>query len=254
MSTINLQSVELVSVIHTAPANGAPSSQDYYDGEVEKVTDLATLATFVNNTLLPMLNALPAAAAVGLLGTAIYSDTVNQDALVYDSLTNTPLAITDSLRVLFGMIQTTNTTMTNLSQQVAALQARLSASNQNDVSIALQGITSSLANQASQIQGLDNSFSAVQLLVGTEQYKSVTTGAVTASSSTTVTVSWATAFADNSYAVGYSLEDASGYLEIQSFTYESSGVGIIVTVKNTDSGAPHTGTIHATGTSNTATA
>ena len=57
MSTINLQSVELVSVIHTAPANGAPSSQDYYDGEVEKVTDLATLATFVNNTLLPMLNA-----------------------------------------------------------------------------------------------------------------------------------------------------------------------------------------------------
>jgi hypothetical protein len=67
--TLNLQDLELVSVLHTAPANGAPSSADYCDGETEKITDLATIAAFINGTLMPILNALASGADDGLEGT-----------------------------------------------------------------------------------------------------------------------------------------------------------------------------------------
>jgi len=162
MANLDLQSVELVSTLRTAPENGAPSSADYYDGELEKLTDLGTLAAFINNTLLPMLNALPDVAATGLLGTSCYSDISAQDPLVYDSSTDTPLMITDSLRVLYGQIQTVQTSITYLSQQVVSLQARLSASGQDDISIALQGITSTLANNSAQLISLANTVSNLQ--------------------------------------------------------------------------------------------
>src|SRR3569833_2848372 len=132
-TNLNLQSVELVSTLHTAPQNGAPSSADYYDGELEKITDLATLVSFINNVVLPMFNVLPASAATGLLGTSIYSDTQAQDSLVYDTLTNEPLTITESMRVVNGRLQTMSTSVVSLSQQVASLQARLSASGQDDI-------------------------------------------------------------------------------------------------------------------------
>jgi hypothetical protein len=159
-STLNLQDSKLVSVLHTAPANGAPSSADYVDGDLEKVTDLATITAFINGTLLPMLNSLASSASSGLLGTGIYTDTSAQDALVFNAATGNPLTIADSLRSLNGMIQAAQTQVTNLSQQVASLQARLSSSNQNDVALALQGITSQLAAQQAQITELANAVSA----------------------------------------------------------------------------------------------
>ena len=75
-----------------------------------------------------MLNALPSQASDGIIGTSIFTDTSSQDALVYDAATSESLTITQSLRLLYGMWQTLNTGLTNLAQQVAALQARLSAS------------------------------------------------------------------------------------------------------------------------------
>lgn len=244
-STVDLQNVELVSTLHTAPANGAPSSSDYYDGELEKVTDLAAIATFINDNLLPVLNALPALAATGLMGTAVYSDTTAQDALVYDSLTGDPLTITDSMRVLYGQIQTVQTAVTNISQQVSALQARLSASNQNDVALALQNITSSVAQYASQVTSLANSVSGMQQLIGTMMDASVQTPVIAVSSSVTVTINWSVPFADNTYVVTYGLNDNSGQLQITGFSYLAGGVGIQVFVKNNDLVNTHQGYVNA---------
>jgi hypothetical protein len=248
-ATINLQSLELVSVLHTAPANGAPSSSDYYDGELEKITDLASVAMFINNTLLPILNALPSAAATGLEGTSCYSDTANQDGLVYDSLTGNPLTITDSLRLLYGQVQTQQTLMTNLTQQVASLQARLSASNQDDIALALQNITNTQAQLAAQVRALNQSTSNLQGLVGSSSSASVLTPNITAGATESVNLLWPTAFADNTYTVSYSIEDASGYLQVKGFTYLPSGTGILVHVVNTDPAGIHQGTVQAIGLS-----
>ncbi len=253
MATLDLQTVELVSVIRTAAENGAPSSLDYYDGEIEKVTDLSTIVLFINNTLLPILNALPAAAVDGLLGTACYTDIANQDSLVYDELTGIPLTITQSIRLLGGQVQTMNTTLSNVSQQAASLQARLSASNQSDISQALNTITSVLATNTAQVQALATTIGSIQALVGTEQDLVVSTGAVAESGTTQITITWANPFPNNTYSFLSSMEDASGYLQIVSYAYQAAGVGVYVNIKNNDTGAAHTGNIHATGRANSAT-
>lgn len=243
--TLDLANVELVSTLHTAPANGAPSSADYYDGELEKVTDLTSIVTFLNNTLLPILNALAASAASGLLGTGVYSDTSAQDALVYDSLTGTSLTVTESMRVLYGQIQTLSTSLTNISQQVSALQARLSASNQNDVSLALQNITSSVAQNAAQVTALANSISSMQMLIGTMMDASIETPNIAPGGTEAVSVEWTEAFANNDYVVAYGLQDSSGFLQIMGFSYLPNGTGVLVYVKNNDTSNSHQGYVNA---------
>ncbi|HWT77511.1 MAG TPA: hypothetical protein VN648_01760 [Candidatus Methylomirabilis sp.] len=85
-----------------------------------------------------------------------------EDALVFNSATGTPLTLTDSLRTVYGLIQTVQTKVIDISQQVTALQARLSSSNQNDVALAMQDITSRLAAQQAQISELALAVSGLQ--------------------------------------------------------------------------------------------
>src|ERR1035441_2859494 len=131
--TVNLPSLELVSTLRVAPLNGPPSSNDYNDTDQETIIDLTTLLTFLNNILMPMLNTLAADADNGIEGSNIFGDTTSEEALFYNVLTEEPMVIADSLRFLYGQSQSIDTLIGNLGVQVAALQARLSSTNQNDV-------------------------------------------------------------------------------------------------------------------------
>ena len=71
MSTLNIQTIELASTLRTVPENGAPSSTDYNDTAREFLTDLATVAGIINDTVLPILNTLPATASGGLYGNSL---------------------------------------------------------------------------------------------------------------------------------------------------------------------------------------
>lgn len=246
MGSIGLSAIELTSIIRTAAANGAPSSLDYYDGELEKATDLSTIALFINNTLLPILNALPSQSTSGLLGTSCYSDIANQDPLVYDSSTGNFLTVTQSMRLLNGQLQTMQTTVINLTQQVSSLQARLSSTDQDDLSLALQNITTILATNSDQIQVLTTTIEGLS----TSGFGSVVTQetpTIDPESIESVAIMWPASFTNNSYMVSYSLQDSSGFLSILSFTYMSGGVGINVLVRNSDTAASHQGYVLAQG-------
>jgi hypothetical protein len=245
-NTIDIPTVELVSVIRSAPANGAPSSLDYYDSDLEKVTDLSSLALFINNTLLPIVNALSPLASSGLLGTSCYSDTANQDSLVYNNSTGQSLTITQSMRLLNGQLQIMQTVITNLSQQVTSLQTRLSSTSQDDLSLALQNITSVLATQSAEIQSLQLTVSTLNSTNFTTVIQE-TTGSISANSNATVSITWDSPFVDNTYMVSYALDDTSGYLSILSFAYVGTGTGINVLVKNSDTVNSHTGFVIAQG-------
>src|SRR5271156_3210312 len=100
-STIDLSSVTLTSTLRTAPMNGSISSSDYNSNQRESIVDFTSIVDFINNTLLPLLNALPAGALlpsqspVGVEGRTINSDTSNLTSLFYDSLNAQPLTISD---------------------------------------------------------------------------------------------------------------------------------------------------------------
>lgn len=164
MANLNLNTVELTSTLRTAPFNGAPSSSDFNEGQRETLVDLASLTSIINTTLLPLLNALsansllPIQDPVGIEGRTIWTDTSDQNTLFFDSLSNVPLSIADSIRILNGIITSIQQALNDQGVEVASLQARLASTNQNDISLALQSLSASLnqltvnqQNQAIQI-------------------------------------------------------------------------------------------------------
>lgn len=166
---MNIPSIELVSTIRSAPQNGSISSSDYNDSWAESLADLASLSSFVNDTLIPMLNGLsatiqssPTATPDGIEGRYLITDTSDTTTLFYDSLSGTPLSVADSLRILQGIITNTKTLVTNLNVQVTALQTQLSSTNQNDIAQTLQNFTTSLLAVTSQVTSNSQAISILQ--------------------------------------------------------------------------------------------
>lgn len=245
--TLSIPNLELVSTLRVSPLNGPPSSQDYNDGEQEKLVDLTTIVTFLNNTLLPMINTLITTAASGLDGSGLYSDMTSEEVIFFNSQTSQSLSVADTMRMLYGFIQSLQTAQSSIGVQIGTLQSRLASSNQNDISLALQGFTSNLNSLLGQLTSVQQAVSNLQLLAGTSLDAQTPTGTIPASSIETVVVNWSVPFSSNDYTVAYGIEDASGFLQITGFTYLPSGAGVQIHVMNNDPAASHQGTVHAVG-------
>lgn len=157
MGTLDLSTVELVSTLRQAPLNGPTNSQDFNDSQTEILADLASLSGFLNDILIPMLDGLSLdiqplnqTAPHGLEGRYIFSDTSDLSSVFFDSLSNEPLSIAESLRVLQGITQAVSVTVANLNVEVTALQTQLSSTNQNDIAQALQNIQADLLSLTAQ--------------------------------------------------------------------------------------------------------
>src|SRR5665213_818203 len=134
MPNLNIPTVELVSTLRAAPENGQTSSQDYNDSWTESLADLASLSGFINDILIPMLNGLsstiqPISVSTphGIEGRYLLSDTSDTTQVFYDNLTNQPLSVADSLRILNGILTSIQATVANLNVEVTTLQSELSA-------------------------------------------------------------------------------------------------------------------------------
>lgn len=163
MPNLPLPALELVSVKRTVPFNGSPSSQDYNDFQNETVVDLASLTSFVNGTLIPLLQVLPAlAASAGLEARAINTDSTDQSALCYNAKTATPLTISQSIKYLQTLFSSQQNTILDLSSQISVVQAQLSSTNQNNVSLAMQNFQTTLNNLVAQITAMQTEISLIQ--------------------------------------------------------------------------------------------
>ena len=63
MATLPLTSLALVSTQRTVPLNGSPTSPDYNDDQNDGLIDLTSIVSFINGTLIPLLQVLPSLAA-----------------------------------------------------------------------------------------------------------------------------------------------------------------------------------------------
>lgn len=124
--------------------NGSPSSSDYNESDRERLADLTAIVGYLNDTLRPLLSALPddalspAASPVGIEGQTVYADTSDTGPLFFNPLTSLPLRVADSLRMLNGMLTTFQTQLTDMGVSVSSLQSRLASTNQNDIALALR--------------------------------------------------------------------------------------------------------------------
>lgn len=238
---LNLNTVELTSTLRTAPLNGSPSSSDYNESQRENLVDLSAVAGFINNTLLPLLNALPAGGLlptqdpVGIEGRTIWTDTSDQSTLFFDSLDNIPLTIADTIRVINGIVTTMQQTLIDQGVEVASLQARLASTNQNDIALALQNLSSALNSVTVNQQIQNTSISQIQGTVIIAKQSTATT--IPAGSSANITITFDTPFDDDFYTVSLALEIPAGanpLVSLGGFKKTSTGVGIVVAVSNFD--------------------
>lgn len=248
---LNLVTVELSSTLLTAPLSGAPSSSDYNESQRNTLVDLATLADFINNQLLPLINALPAGALqptnfpVGIEGRTIWSDTSDQSALFFNTLASTPLTLADSLRLLSGTLTTMNQQLIDLGVEVATLQAQLSSTNQNDIALALQNLSASL-NQLTLNQDIQNTQITQIINDKAVTVRSSSTN-VPAGLTVTVSLAFATAFNDDFYTVTTSVEVLDGpapLVSVGGFHKNSVGLGLTASVSNFDT-VSHNVIVHA---------
>ena len=241
MATLPLTPLALVSTQRTVPSNGSPSSQDYNDDQNDGLIDLTSLVSFINGTLIPLLQVLPSlAAAAGLEGRAINTDSTNLTALCFNALTLTPLTVAQSLNYLQNLQTNLQSQITGLSTQVAVLSSQLSSTNQNDISLALQNFQSVLNTTTATLNALQTSVN--NTAATTSQ---VATPSIAASNMRV----WLSAGPLLSQATTTPLlsrwKMLHGLPDDRFLVLQRRRSGLTVKVTNTDPAAAHTGTIHA---------
>lgn len=248
MSTLDIESLDLISTLRKAPLNGSPTSADYNDSQRELLADSASLASLVNDKILPLLNALSLTALtpteIGIEGRTIFSDTSDNSQLFFDSTQVKSLTLAESLRLLDGMLTVQRQQLIDMGIEVASLQATLASTNQNDIALALQNLSGSLNTITIRLAGLTTDMANISSAA--LQSTRFVTASITAGASQTFDIPWPVPYGDDNYTVIVSMQDGTGSLTIVSFTYTSPiGSGISVIVRNTDTTLPHAGTIHA---------
>lgn len=251
-TTVSITPVDLTSAERVAPVNGPLSSSDYNESTLEILSDLATIASFINQVALPLLSTLAAAAQqptqqpVGIQGSTIFTDTSDATPLFLDPATGQPLVIADSLRSVSGMLDTYTTQLNDLQVQVQTLQQRISSSSLNDVALTLQNFGESLSTLNGAVKSVQSQITTLSNGAAKVQVTRVVTGSITVASVGSVTVDWPTPYVDDNYTVtGLALEEATSDLEIVGFTRITGGAGITVLVQNSNQSTAFSGTVHA---------
>jgi hypothetical protein len=250
--TLDLQTVELESVLRPTGLNGAPGSADYNASAAETLMDLTTITEILNTQILPLLNALragaalPTASPIGIQGSTVLTDTTDLTSLCYDASTSLPLCIADSLRVLNGQNASIQTLVNNLSVQVQSLSTSLSTTGQNDIASAVSNMYVLIATIQAQISALQGATGGTTASLGNLQSQLVSTSPIYPGAIDSIPVIWASAFPDNTYSVSYALNDDTGNLVIDSYSYLPTGTGISVRVRNTSTTATVEGIISVT--------
>lgn len=249
-NTVNLDTVELVSVQRVAPQFGAVSSSDFNAYNLEVLTDLASLADKLNSQILPLVNALlagallPSESPVGIEGRTMIADSSDSSSLFFDSLNNVPLSLADSLRRLNNMLASFQQQVTDMSISVGALQSQLSSDNRNDIAIALQNLVNTIATLTAAQNSLALEVTGIQASLSKTKTGRFALSSV-ASGTSTANISWPVAFLDNNYSVTLSIQDSTGAVSIKDFSYQAMGVGITVTLNNSSGSPVTTALLHA---------
>lgn len=249
MATLSLQTVELTTSESTAPLNGPPSSADYNEYQRSVLVDLSAISDMINDIVLPLIQVLDSSALgtvnIGIQGSTVYSDTSDQTDTFFDQISEQPLVVADSLRLLRALITQLQNKINNIAIQIASLESKTTSINQNDIASSLASLVSQINNltlavssNATEINDLGSQISSVN---GSQEL----TGSIPAKATITVPVTLTSPYSDNNYTVSLAVQDPTGMLEILSFTYQTGGTGVNVLVRNNSSTTALTGTVNA---------
>lgn len=242
---MTLNPIDLTTTLRTVPRNGAPSSLDWNDSFREILGDLSVLATFLNEQVQPILQALPTTASAGLDGSSVYANKISEEALFRNPFTNEPYTVADVFTALQKTQSALIATNQDLQAKVNQLQTRFSASSQNDTTRVIQTFADRLNAAELALSEVLASAQASLAKVNRIQHVRLATGTITANATATLTITWPVSYGSNAYTVSLALQQAQSDLTISRFDYiNTDGTALQVVVKNNTS-QDRSGTVHA---------
>jgi hypothetical protein len=151
MSNLSIPTAELVTTMRTVPKNGAPSSDDYNATNREILADLATISSILNDSILPVLNALPDTAAQGLDGRAMYAGLDSANSLFYSASAARYVTVAEVLISLATADSDVLLKLNDLGARVISLQSKLASTSQNDILSSVQAFSDQVRQVQSQL-------------------------------------------------------------------------------------------------------
>jgi len=203
-TNLDLPTVELTTVVAKVPLNGSPSSSDFNAFQEEVLNDLAEICNLVNEQILPVINALPTAAASGLDGSTAYASRSIDSPLFHDQNGNFYL-VSDVLSSLSNAQQSLSASMDSVNAQILALQTRLATTNQNNLQNSVQALQNSVLSIQTTLNSMAASVSSATLAASNFRGLSLPFTALPAGINP-VTVLFSPPFADNNYTPTFSIE------------------------------------------------
>lgn len=248
MSNLSLEQVDLISTQRVAPKNGAPSSMDYNDSAREVLRDLVSLTEFINESLIPILAALPEDAKDGLTGaTLLANPSETSNAVFYDDRAGRPYTVAEVMKNLVSSNGTAQQKISDLTAKVAKLQTMLATTGQTDIIASVQSFADQIRNLGAMLNTVKASLAAYEARF--QQTKAVRLEIPSMDSHNTqeVDVSWDIPYRSNDYTAVSSIEDPTGGLQISGWNKLSDGRGIHVTVYNASNGTIEGAILHVIG-------
>jgi hypothetical protein len=239
MSDLSLSSIELVSSLRTAALNGPPSSSDYNTFQSEVLSDLTSLANFIDEIVNPLLNTLPAAAVQGLDGGKMYADRTVSTPLYQDANGNF-YTVSQVLAALSAAQGSVTQQVANISASVTLLQTRLATTQQNDLRAAVQTMRDTVSTLTVNLTAAMTNI-ANQTLFQAKQRALIVPLPVNAAGPVVVAVAFNPPMVSNNYAVALAIEGTAGIVISQwSRNPDNSGLSVTVTYDGTSpSGSLH---------------
>lgn len=224
--SISIASVELVASPRPVPRNGSPDSSDFNAFQTEVLADLAEISDFLNESILPILQALPSAAATGLDGAGLYADLSKSDPLFRDNLGNS-YTVSEVFSSLAATQAALKQQMTDLAARVLSLQSRLATTQQNDLRASVQALHDSYSSLVTKMSGILGDVALQGSILAKTRKVSVDIQPVSEAGNNVVDVTFDPPFADNTYVVTLALE-TSGGMSVQNFIKKDNGGGLVV--------------------------
>lgn len=238
MPNLQPDSVELVTSPRPAPLNGSPSTTDYNLTQKEILADLAELADFANEVLLPILQGLPAAAANGLDGAALYADSAASNPLFRDAQ-GTLYSVSQVLAALSAAQNALTQQVSDLTARIAALQTRLATTAQNDLRASVQSLSDSYGSLLARTTSLLGDVAGQALQLSKMRRLSLDIPPQTVAGTVLFEALFTPPFADNAYVACVTVEGAGLFT---TYVKKLDGAGLDVAV--TADGTSPSGTVH----------
>jgi len=247
MNTLSFDNVDLISIQRAAPKNGSCSSQDYNDSSREILRDLLSVTDWINQNLIPVLNALPETAAMGLTGLTMFANPGDTSPLFFNKSTTTSYTVAEVCANLNSTATSVSQKISDLNARVLKMQTLLASTGQTDILASVQSFSDQIKNVQSLVNTIRMTVAGYEARFQQTKGVRVDIVEIAAAGVLEMDISFDVPYPNDNYTVSVGIEDETGGLALTGWKKLPNGRGIHVYIHNGSTSPVDGGILHLIG-------